>query len=254
MGDAINLGTMRHLSGRPAVRGPEQAAWDGSNPGYAQRWGMFPQQSQQGGNAPPPRPAVMPAYAPGRAQPQQSPYAASTSYGQPRPPVELADPRIAQAAANQMRAQRQSPNSPSGAPRRQSRLDGVYAAGTSEEYMRNNPDDNPFGNRPPPFQARTQNFDGTQSQMPNFQQRDAFISQINNQLGQMQNQSRQRPGMGPPQFNFPQMWNQAGQMAQQGFRNPFAVPGFGDLAPGAVGQPMGPGMYDILRRYPGAVF
>ena len=106
---------------------------------------------------------------------------------------------------------------------------------------------NPYANRPPPFQATTQNFDGTQSQMPNFQQRDAFISQINNQLGQMQGQSWQQPGMGAPQFNFPQMWGQAGQMAQQGFRNPFAASGggsenqirnlmAGDIRPEAIGQ------------------
>lgn len=136
--------------------------------------------------------------------------------------------------------------------------------------------------RPPPFQSTTRNFDGTTSQMPNFQQRDAFIAQINNQLGQMQNQSWQRPGMGAPQFNFPQMWGQAGQMAEQGFRNPFAVPagqqvasaplsqpggpagagrlhsGFpqmaGDIVPGAVGQPMSPQMLDLLRQRPGVVF
>lgn len=109
------------------------------------------------------------AYSPGQAQPQQSPWATSTPYGQPQ----------------------QQP-----------------------------------ANRPPPFRATSQNFDGTQSQMPNFRQRDAFISQINSQLGQMQQQSQQRPGMGPPQFNFPQMWGQAGQMAQQGWQNPFAAPGY----------------------------
>lgn len=76
--------------------------------------------------------------------------------------------------------------------------------------------------RPAPFQSTTRNFDGTTSEMPNFQQRDAFISQINNQLGEMQNQSWQQPGMGAPQFNFPQMWGQAGEMVQQGFQNPFA--------------------------------
>ena len=75
--------------------------------------------------------------------------------------------------------------------------------------------------RPPAFQSQTNNFDGTQSQAPNFQQRDAFISQINNQLGQMQQQSWQQP-MGAPQFNFPQMWGQAGQMVEQGWQNPFA--------------------------------
>lgn len=78
----------------------------------------------------------------------------------------------------------------------------------------------PMPQRPPAFESRTQNFDGTQSQMPNFQQRDAFIQQINNQLGQMQSQSWNQP-MGAPQFNFGQMWQQAGQMAQDGWQNPF---------------------------------
>ena len=84
--------------------------------------------------------------------------------------------------------------------------------------------------------------------MPNFQQRDAFIAQINNQLGQMQQQSWQRPGMGAPQFNFPQMWGQAGKMAEQGFRNPFAAPAgrlvsqaaLADIAPEYVGRPLPP--------------
>jgi hypothetical protein len=91
----------------------------------------------------------------------------------------------------------------------------------------------PFANRPPPFQAATQNFDGTQSQMPNFQQRDAFISQINNQLGRLQGLSRESPGMGAPQFNFPQMWGQANNMVQQGWQNPFASPQsfMGDMSP-----------------------
>lgn len=122
----------------------------------------------------------------------------------------------------------------------------MYAAGTSEEYMRNHRDDNPFGNRPPPFQATTQNFDGTQSQMPNFQQRDAFINQINRQLGQMQQQSWQRPGARPPQFNFPQMWGQAGQMAQQGWQNPFAAQrpaAQGDVTPGARPPAPPPGYF-----------
>lgn len=111
-------------------------------------------------------------------------------------------------------------------------LYGIYAPGaTAEDINRAGSDalpspSQPAANRPPPFRATTQNFDGTTSQMPNFQQRDAFIAQINNQLGQMQQQSQKQPGMGPPQFNFPQMWGQAGQMAQQGFRNPFAAPGY----------------------------
>jgi hypothetical protein len=105
---------------------------------------------------------------------------------------------------------------------------------------------NPYANRPPPFQATSQNFDGTQSQMPNFQQRDAFINQINNQLGQMQGQSWQKPGMGPPQFNFPQMWGQAGEMAGKGFKNPFAMQGGG-----ALGQLMAGDITPAAMRNPG---
>jgi hypothetical protein len=58
--------------------------------------------------------------------------------------------------------------------------------------------------------------------MPNFQQRDAFIASLTGRLGQMQQQSQQTPGMGAPQFNFPQLYEQAGQMVDQGFQNPFA--------------------------------
>jgi len=115
----------------------------------------------------------------------------------------------------------------------------------------------PYGqqaSRPPAFQAYTQNFDGTQSQMPDFQRRDAFISQINNQLGQMAQQSQQRPGARPPKLNFPQMWNQAGQMVQQGWQNPFAARAQGDMVPGAAGRPMGPGLQSISQRFPGAIF
>lgn len=232
--------------------------FDGS--GWASDGTRIPAGGPADARRPPAKPSVpmMQNYAPGQAQPQQSPWAASTRYPQrqrqqprtqeERQPVQLADPRLAQ----------QGPQMPGGypmprhAPRRQPpRFDGVYAAGTSQEYMAQNPDTVRFGQGPgipPPFQANTLNFDGTQSQMPNFQQRDAFISQINNQLGQMQQQSWQRPGMGAPQFNFPQMWGQAGEMANQGFRNPFAAPpqrmmspsALADLAPGWQNRPPPP--------------
>lgn len=136
------------------------------------------------------------------------------------------------------------PMAPSYSPGQAKPQQSPYA--TSTPYGQQPPSQQP--NRPPPFLATTQNFDGTQSQMPNFQQRDAFIAQINNQLGQMQQQSWQRPGMGAPQFNFPQMWGQAGQMAEQGFRNPFAAPAgrlvsqaaLADIAPEHVGRPLPP--------------
>jgi hypothetical protein len=108
--------------------------------------------------------------------------------------------------------------------------------------------------RPPAFQAQTFNFDGTQSQMPNFQQRDAFINNINTQLGQMQGQSWNQP-MGAPQFNFPQMWGQAGQQVQQGFQNPFAgqLGGFGPThaghTPPASPQPGGGQFQDLFQQF-----
>lgn len=268
-----------------------------------------PMQPQMTPSKPGPgRPSVpMGTYSAGQAQPQYSPYATATPYNQAKTPVQLADPHAAQAAVNQSRPQQaQTFNryGPGTSPEYMARnpdtsgfnptanrpppMYGIYAPGsTAEDISRARPDalpgpSHPAADRPPPFQATTQNFDGTQSQMPNFQQRDAFIAQINNQLGQMQQQSWQRPGMGAPQFNFPQMWGQAGQMAQQGFRNPFAIPagqqgalaplsqpggpagagrlhsGFpqmaGDIVPGAVGQPMSPQMLDLLRQRPGVVF
>lgn len=77
--------------------------------------------------------------------------------------------------------------------------------------------------RPQPFQAAYGQIGGGYSSQPNFAQRDAFVSNINNQLGQMQQQSWASPGsVGAPQFNFGQMWGQAGDMVQQGWKNPLA--------------------------------
>lgn len=240
----------------------------------------------------PGRPSVpmMQNYGPGQAQPQQSPYAASTPYGQqPQAPNGGAarPPSLSQYTSPGTalpgrfgggRAPQEANEAGFQYPTGQQQLMNRYGPGTSPGYMAGNQDTPGFNptanrpppfqsttrnfdgttsqqqpanrpmapgwedaplavtlpaedfyaprqqpaNRPPPFQATTQNFDGSQSQMPNFQQRDAFISQINNQLGQMQQQSWQQPGMGAPQFNFPQLWGQAGQMVQQGFQNPFA--------------------------------
>ena len=76
--------------------------------------------------------------------------------------------------------------------------------------------------RPPAFQAAYGQMGGGYSDRPDTPKRDAFISQVNNQLGQMQGQSWQQP-TGAPQFNFGQMMGQANQMAEQGFQNPFAM-------------------------------
>lgn len=87
--------------------------------------------------------------------------------------------------------------------------------------------------RPQPFQAAYGQIGGGYSDQPNVGQRDAFISNINNQLGQMQQQSWARPGsQGAPQFDFGQMWGQAGDMVQQGWQNPLAGL-FGGASPAA---------------------
>jgi hypothetical protein len=76
--------------------------------------------------------------------------------------------------------------------------------------------------RPPAFQASYGQMGGGYSDQPDTPQRDAFISQVNNQLGQMQGQSWQQP-TGAPQFNFGQMMGQANQMVDQGFQNRFSM-------------------------------
>lgn len=208
----------------------------------------------------------------GSAQPQYSPYANSTPYGQqPQAPQggSAKPPSLSQytspgAALPGRFGGGKAPQEANEAgfqyPTGQQQLMNRYGPGTSPGYMAGNQDTsgfNPTANRPPPFQATTQNFDGTQSQMPNFQQRDAFISQINNQLGQMQQQSWQQPGMGAPQFNFPQMWGQAGQMAQQGFQNPFAQqPDGGDQIRQLLGGQQGRMMSQDAwgQMYPGSPY
>jgi hypothetical protein len=56
--------------------------------------------------------------------------------------------------------------------------------------------------------------------MPDFRQRDAFIASINNSLGQQMSFGTPTPQ--PPQLNFPTLWQQAGQMVNNGWQNPLA--------------------------------
>lgn len=74
----------------------------------------------------------------------------------------------------------------------------------------------------PPFSAAYQGFDGTVSGNPNYTQRDAFINNINNQLGMQQMQGFNTPRPAPPQLDFGQLWSQAGDMARGGWTNPLA--------------------------------
>lgn len=84
-----------------------------------------------------------------------------------------------------------------------------------------------FGNmapsqRPPAFSTRMTDWMGQQSSPQQyFNQRDAFIQQINNAQGRQSALS----GLGnapPQQMDFGRMYGQAGNMVQQGWRNPFA--------------------------------
>jgi hypothetical protein len=85
--------------------------------------------------------------------------------------------------------------------------------------------------RPPEFQASYGQLDGSYGSRPNFGQRDAFIHSINQQMG------AQMQAGGRPQFNFGQAWNQAGNMVQRGWTNPFAPrpPNAGGAMPGRGG-------------------
>jgi hypothetical protein len=85
------------------------------------------------------------------------------------------------------------------------------------------------GQPPPAFTAQT-NYAPPQSfvmptpmnpqGMPDFRQRDAFIASINNSLGQQMSFGAPTPQ--PPQLNFPSLWQQAGQMVNNGWQNPLA--------------------------------
>lgn len=115
---------------------------------------------------------------------------------------------------------------------------------------------NPQAPRPPAFQATYGQIGGGYSSQPNFGQRDAFIQNLNQQMGQ-----HIQMGMGgPPQFNIGQAWNQAGNMAQQGWQNPFAQqPAFQQFqAPGGnirdLIQGPQPGKPDPTPRLPAGLY
>jgi hypothetical protein len=73
--------------------------------------------------------------------------------------------------------------------------------------------------RPPGFTASYSDPFGGMSSVPNYGQRDAFIQQLNDRTGQYQQGNLQ----GMPSFDFGSMWSNAGQMAQSGWQNPFAM-------------------------------
>jgi len=148
-------------------------------------------------------------FATGQAQPTQSPYAGSTPY-QKNPAGDFAayaPQQNTQKFGNTTLNQSYSPgSSPYGqAPQKPtSPTDGNWANYQSQD-------------RPAPFTARYGQPDGSYSSTPNYNQRDAFIQALNNQqTPYMTGQAR-----GMPQYDIGSAWNQAGQMVQQGWQNPF---------------------------------
>lgn len=71
----------------------------------------------------------------------------------------------------------------------------------------------------PSFQQQTRNFDGSVSETPNFNLRDAFVQNINESLLPYQMGKKS----GPPQFDFSAMLSKAGEMANTGYQNPLAA-------------------------------
>ena len=79
----------------------------------------------------------------------------------------------------------------------------------------------PVDKRPAPFQAQYADFDGTISDAPVTNKRDALIERINAAASPyFANSGIRDTTMGPQQFDMPSLMRQAGDMASQGYVNP----------------------------------
>lgn len=88
----------------------------------------------------------------------------------------------------------------------------------------------PYG-QPAPFTSTMFDAFGNQTTPEQFYpQQQAMVSQIFGRLGQMDSGTYLGPGSPPPtwgripDFNYGEMWDQAGQMVQQGWQNPLQSP------------------------------
>jgi hypothetical protein len=82
------------------------------------------------------------------------------------------------------------------------------------------------GYRPEAYSQRTTNYTGATSIAPDFNRRDAFISQLNDRLGSYQNRAGvfgSAQPMAPPSYDIQALWDSAGRMVRNGWRNPFAA-------------------------------
>ena len=190
---------------------------------------------------------MMQSYNPGQATPQQSP----APYGRPRPRNQADNPRnpggtTPQQASQPDLTQYMAPGSPLGRPAnpRPPGSPAVQSPGQAQPQQSPYAGSSPYGQapmaqvspapylplpaggvgnwgnqtqgRPAPFSVTGSDPFGGWGGMDQFLgQRAAFVNNINQHRGMTASQ-----GLPPTPMNFNQMWNQAGQMQQQGWQNP----------------------------------
>ena len=211
----------------------------------------------------------MSRYSPGRAQPIQ-PQSQGTQYGQPQQPDRFpyGGPKAPTVPPQPQRipyGRPQTPQQPTatGAPYNGGFM-SRYADGTSPQTMAAYPDVvapytqpgvSGFGPGSPqtsPFSAVAYGFDGTPMEPAQFSnQRDALIQLLNddNARYQMQSGIGQRPGAAPQSPDIASLWSQAGDMVNDGWRNPLTggTP-MGRMNSNFAGQPRSPQMQGMASQ------
>ena len=119
----------------------------------------------------------------------------------------------------------------------------TYSPGGTPQYGgQGNVANDPYG-KPPPFVSTMTDMFGNPTTADQFYpQQDAFIAQLLERMGQIQGGTWLGQGPPPqdfgrrPDMNFGAMWNQGGQMVQDGWRNPFSAQ---PIQPPSYGTPYG---------------
>jgi hypothetical protein len=79
------------------------------------------------------------------------------------------------------------------------------------------------GYRPAAFTQKATDFTGAASESPDFARRDAFIDQLNARLGSYQSGVYSTPQpRNAPSYDVQALWENAGKMVRNGWRNPFS--------------------------------
>ncbi len=119
----------------------------------------------------------------------------------------------------------------------------TYSPGGTPQYGgQGNVANDPYG-KPPPFVSTMTDMFGNPTTADQFYpQQDAFIAQLLERMGQIQGGTWLGNGPPPadfgrrPDMNFGEMWNQGGQMVNDGWRNPFSAQ---PIQPPSTGTPYG---------------